>query len=201
MSDEQTPDMDAATSALEQKLDLLLDAVAGLQTTVSDQEAELARLRGQHVPTPRSIKRPRQRPGQSHGRIRHFDVSTDATMNPKLTAEMWRPDALGSCPCGEVVYAKTVTIKGEQDIIDSQRPVMSTQSGELQRQAHRFVEDPESGELLVPEGLRLNDEKRAHLRECVAASQAANPLLQQRLADRVQEAREDAEKAHQENAA
>lgn len=106
----------------------------------------------------------------------HFDGETNEVFDSTIDALMFRPDLLNECPCGEVRYVMTFRVEGGRDIRDAQRAqvVMSgDRTGEIIRSAAQFVNDPLTGDCLVPEELRPTDEKTAHLLACTEEATGA----------------------------
>lgn len=143
-------------------------------------EGEYRRARAAHEPDPDAGPQtvesldPDVRPTRLHG-ARGIDLGNNLVLkhlgpdnqpiDAKMRAEMWRPDAVQSCPCGKAKYVTTRAVVGEQDIREAQQPVISVKGAILQ-QPWRYAVHPDTGRNLVPESLRMTPDKRAHLEEC-----------------------------------
>ncbi len=170
------------------QLSELLDLVKGLVADQDEIKTEVARLQALNAQKPEPVpssailspsgaKSPPELDNGNGTRMRFFNVDTDAEYDPRLRVEMWRPDKIITCPCGQESYAETHSIMGELNILDAQRPKV-TPKGEVYREPYRFMVHPQTGEDLIPVELQRTPEKVAHFVECAQKAQGKNRRLQ-----------------------
>lgn len=161
----------------------IMAKLEAMEATQAETQREIALLKNQ--PVQMLAQRPTEKNSQSRttlaGGLENYDPETGKSFDPYMRAEMWRADKIQTCPCGSHQYAMTICVTGEPDIMDAQRPQIDAISKMVTRQPYRFVTDPVTGECTIPEGLRLNDDIRAHFAACQAASAKKNPRLQARI--------------------
>lgn len=168
------------------QLSELLDLVKGVVADQKEIKSEVARLQALNAQKPAPVpssailspnggKIPAATSADNG--MRYFDVETGENYDPGLRVEMWRPDKISVCPCGQEKYAETHTIRGELNILDAQRPKV-TPEGIVCRQPYRFVIHPQTGENSIPDELLRTPEKVAHFIKCAEKARSKNPRLQ-----------------------
>jgi len=180
-------------------LALILSKLQGIEATQEEQRRELAFIKGQQVDRDAAASVPVQVPRPATAGNGRFVHEVDGKpIDPRMRAEMWRNDAVMTCPCGSHRYAQTLSVVGEYDIIAAQRPVMDADTGAVARQPYRLVTDPNTGESTIPEALRLTPEVAEHFKACKAEASLKDVALQSELRSRISEMEQYAQSQYSE---
>lgn len=102
------------------------------------------------------------------GRGKAYMIHEGQIVDPNLRVQMWRPDRIETCPCGEYRYALTMEFVGSNKVKEAMRPVIDTERGMVVQMAwqYAFADD---GSCLIPEDLRRDEETVEHFGECRTA--------------------------------
>lgn len=102
-----------------------------------------------------------------------YDPRTKRPFDPGVKRQLWRPDNVKQCACGEQKWAHVQEYVGEMAIVEALRPVIDSRTGRLVQMPHQNayseydqVGRPILSSCLIPEELRHTPEKAAHAREC-----------------------------------